>query len=229
MRRSLITFGLLLSTFIFFQLSCTSKLKIAQNYPQSSTLDDTQKIELLETLSWEFPDINASNVEKELQPFVLVKGESHPLTQFVAFDDEMHRNFRMHDLDFVPYWTVRSKPHIHVFFMEGYGWKAPVWSYILFDSKAKTILDIAFFHKGETRTYGGDISLDWYQDQYTGAKLASDGKLNFMENPAREVYTFGGTKIDGTSGSTVTNDGIQNMFNNMLKNYKSLIISSEKK
>ena len=227
MRLTRISWGLVLISMGLLPLSCTSKLKLAQSYPHSSSLDAQQKEELVETLRWEFPKINEKNIEQELQPYVLVKGQSYPLTQFITFDKDLHANFRMHKLDFAPYWKLKDHPNLDILFMEGYGYEGNIWSYLIFDESSKTIVSIAFFHKNETRTYGGDISLDWYQEQYAGAKLVTDGQLNLMTNPKREVYQFGATRIDGTSGATVTNNGVQAMFNNMLDNYKALLLGSE--
>ncbi|MCB9282542.1 MAG: FMN-binding protein [Lewinellaceae bacterium] len=227
MRISRITWGLGIIALALLPSSCTSKLKLAQSYPNSSSLEAQQKEELVETLRWEFPKINDKNIEQELQPYVLVKGNSYPLTRFISFDKDLRANFRMHKLDFVPYWKLKDHPNIDILYMEGYGYAGNVWSYVVYDEQTKSIIRIAFFHKDETRTYGGDISLDWYQEQYAGAKLVANGQLNYMSNPKREVYQFGDTKIDGTSGATVTNNGIQAMFNNMLDNYKALLLSAD--
>ena len=227
MRLSQITLGLAATALVLLPLSCTSKLKLAQSYPNASSLETQQKEELVETLRWEFPKLNEKNIEQALQPYVLVKAQSYPLTQFLSFDKDLHANFRMHKLDFVPYWKLKDHPNIDILFMEGYGYEGNIWSYVIFDEQTKSIVGISFFHKNETRTYGGDISLDWYQEQYAGAKLVTNGKLNFMTNPKREVYQFGDTKIDGTSGATVTNNGVQAMFNNLLDNYKALLLATE--
>lgn len=219
--------SLLMLAAIFLELSCSPKLAKAQNYPQSATLDPAQKEELLSVLFPSFPKINASNIEQELQPYVLVKGKAHAMTQFIQFDNALHQQWRMNKLDFVPFWKIKSAPNVDILFMEGYGYAGPVWAYILFNEADQTIMDIRFFHKKETHSYGDEIRKDWYQEQYAGAKLATGGQLNLMENPKREVYSFGGVKLDGASGSTVTNNGIQTMFNHMLANYEPLITGKQ--
>lgn len=219
--------GFLFISLTLLEISCSSQLSKAQNYPQSPTLDPVQKEELLSTLFPSFPKINAGNIEQELQPYVLVKGKAHALPQFITFDNELHQQWRMNKLAFIPFWKVKSAPHVDILFMEGYGYAGPVWAYILFNETDQTIMDIRFFHKKETLSYGAEISKDWYQEQYAGAKLSLEGKLNLMDNPKREVYTFGGVKLDGASGSTVTNNGIKAMFNNMLVHYEPLILPTQ--
>jgi Na(+)-translocating NADH:ubiquinone oxidoreductase C subunit len=212
---------LITGIFLLAVYGCSPLAKV-QSY-QSPELDPTQKEELLSALFPTFPDIDESNIHQELLPYVLVKGESHALDQFIRFDNDLHSQWRMNKLKFIPYWKVKGNSNIDIFFMEGYGYNGPIWAYVLYNEEDQSIVDIRFFHKRETRTYGGDITTDWYQEQYAGAKLAVNGQLNYMGNPKREVYTFGGVQIDGTSGSTMTNNGVQAMFNNMLDHYAPLI------
>ena len=204
--------------------SCTSKLMTAQNYPQAPGLEAKQKEELLLALSRTFPKITEANIEQELQSYVLVKGNSHPTPQFILFDDPLRMNFRMGKLDFVPYWKLKNHPGVDILYMEGYGYAGPIWGYLIFDEKEGKAVDVYFFHRKETRSYGADLSADWYQEQYAGIRLFEEGKTLLMDNPQREVYTLGGTRIDGLSGSTVTNNGVRAMFNALLKNYEALIV-----
>jgi Na(+)-translocating NADH:ubiquinone oxidoreductase C subunit len=209
---------------LFFP-SCTSKLMTAQNYPQTPVLEDKQKEELLLALSRAFPQITQANIDQELQSYVLVKGNSHPTPQFIRFDDQLRMNIRMGKLDFVPYWKLKNHPGVDILYMEGYGYAGPIWGYLIFDEKKGKALDVYFFHRKETRSYGADLSADWYQEQYAGLQLFADSQLFLMENPQREVYTVGGTRIDGLSGSTVTNNGVRAMFNALLKNYEALVVT----
>ena len=181
------------------------------------------KEELVTTLSRRFPGITKENVESELLQYSLIKGKPKALKEFVTFDAKLRQQFKTQTLKKVPYWKLKNHPSIDVLYLEGSGWAGPIWGYLLLDQSNKTVVDVFFFHRAETRTYGAEIGLDWFQEQFAGMPLVKDGQLQKLEMPNREKYTYGDLKLDGISGSTITNRGFMGMFNGMLKNYAMLL------
>ncbi|MBK6901288.1 MAG: FMN-binding protein [Saprospirales bacterium] len=186
-------------------------------------LPSPQKDELVTALSRRYPGITLQNLEKELIPYALIKGKPKELKRFADFDKKLHKQFREQTIKKVPFWKLKNHPSIDVLYMEGNGHYGPIWGYLVMDEIDKTIVDVCFFHRAETRTYGADITLDWFQGQFAGMKLSADGQLLQLEMPDRESYTFGGVRLDAISGATQTNRGLMDMYNGMLRNYSALL------
>ena len=183
-----------------------------------------QREELITTLARQFPDITNENLDSELEPWSVVKGKPALQKEFAVFDAKLRQQFKTMKLKKAPYWKLKNHPGIDILYMEGTGWHGAIWGYLILDEAQHSVVDVFFFHKGETRTYGAEIGLDWFQEQFVGMQLAQDGQLVKLEMPNREKYSHGGKQIDAISGSTITNRGVMGMFNGMLANYQALLV-----
>jgi len=203
-------------------------LSLAFTVAVQKPIPSPQKEELVTALSRSFPEINKENIESELLQYKLVKGKQVASKKFIVFNKKTYQGFKTQTLKKVPYWKLKNHPSIDILYMYGTGWTGPVWGYLILDQTDKTVVDVRFFHKGETRTYGGDISLDWFQEQFIGMQLVDDGTLKKFEMPDREKFSYGDVQLDAISGATTTNIGVKTMFNGLLKNYAALLIDVAK-
>lgn len=113
----------------------------------------------------------------------------------------------------------------------GMGLWGPIWGYIAIDDDGNTIYGAYFNHDSETAGLGAEIkdSKAW-QDKFKGKKIFADGniadakitiavrKASEIKNPASEV--------DGVTGATLTSNGVSDMLQECLGEYKVFLNES---
>lgn len=124
-------------------------------------------------------------------------------------------------------YTFKGKKN-YILPLIGLGLWDEINGYVSFNDDLKTIKGTAFDHVGETPGLGGEITKDWFQDQFKG-KTVYDKDGNY----ALTVYKKGKSPegisdVDGIAGATLTTDGVQNMLSHCVPNYLNYFKSIKK-
>ncbi|PIZ62526.1 MAG: NADH:ubiquinone reductase (Na(+)-transporting) subunit C [Candidatus Marinimicrobia bacterium CG_4_10_14_0_2_um_filter_48_9] len=100
----------------------------------------------------------------------------------------------------------------YCFPISGKGLWSTVKGYLALDSDLNTVRGITFYSHGETPGLGGEISKDWFIENFVGKKiLDTNGSLVgiTIEKGKLRADTKGKEhKVDGISGATLTGKGI---------------------
>lgn len=88
---------------------------------------------------------------------------------------------------------------------------APVEGLLCLKADRRTIYGISFYKQEETPGLGGEISADWFQEQFVGKVIVDDAG----EPGVRIVRdgADGGNEVDAISGATMTCDKVEDMLN----------------
>ncbi len=106
--------------------------------------------------------------------------------------------------------------------LRGFGLWDAIWGYVGLKDDVNTISGTIFDHAGETAGLGAEITKAWFQDNFKDEKiLDKDG--NLVSISVVKGYAGGNNKddhqVDAISGSTLTSNGVTNMFQERLKHY----------
>jgi Na+-transporting NADH:ubiquinone oxidoreductase subunit C len=139
--------------------------------------------------------------------------ESAPAEELLSIFEENVRTESRGGLEYYVYdhpkagtlWAVR---------FAGQGLWAPVEGLLCLRSDLRTIYRISFYKQEETPGLGGDISTDWFQDQFRGKLIATDTVTGI-----RVVRTEaeGPSEVDAISGATMTCDKVEAMLDNVIQ------------
>ena len=107
-------------------------------------------------------------------------------------------------------WTEdgADKPSKYAFPISGRGLWSLLEGYMALESDYETIAGITFYKHGETPGLGAEIEKSWFQKQFAGKKLYSDGKPTEF-TVAKPGAAQGSHEVDGISGATLTGKGVQ--------------------
>jgi Na+-transporting NADH:ubiquinone oxidoreductase subunit C len=113
---------------------------------------------------------------------------------------------------------------IYIIPMYGQGLWGPIWGNVALTSDFKTIIGVYFDDEEETPGLGGEIKSAHFKDQFVG-KTIFDKHGNFTSI----IVEKGGIGklpsdmrihgVDALSGATLTSNGVNDMFANVLKSY----------
>ena len=109
-----------------------------------------------------------------------------------------------------------------ILFVQGVGFGGAIWATILVDKSTLGIKKIEFDHKAESEGYGAAMTQSSFEDKFVGTKIDLE-KNTFTLQKNMESRIDDGTKIDGISGATMTNQGVIEMVNEGLKKYKGYL------
>jgi len=121
-------------------------------------------------------------------------------------------------------WRDQGEVTKYVFPISGKGLWSTIYGYLALDSDLGTIAGITFYKHGETPGLGGEISADWFQQQFKGKKIYEDGKLlqfQVVKGKVADKYPKGNDHaVDGISGATLTGKGVTQFMNADLEKYE---------
>lgn len=103
--------------------------------------------------------------------------------------------------------------------MIGLGLWDEINGFVSFNEDLKTIKGIAFDHVGETPGLGGEITKDWFMEQFNGKTVYDKDNEYVLTVYKKGKSPEGISDVDGISGATLTVDGIQDMMANCIPNY----------
>lgn len=110
-------------------------------------------------------------------------------------------------------WTEdgADKPSKYAFPISGKGLWSMLYGYLSLESDLKTIAGLTFYKHGETPGLGAEIEKSWFQTQFTGKQLYSNGQpTDFIV--AKPGSAQGDHAVDGISGATLTGNGVQSLI-----------------
>ncbi len=120
-------------------------------------------------------------------------------------------------------WVEDGEVTSYAFPLSGMGLWSTIYSYMALEDDLATIRGVTFYGHAETPGLGGEVSTDWFQQQFEGKKVYGDGSLKDFEVVKGEVdskYPQGNDHaVDGISGATMTGNGVQDFINEGLEKY----------
>jgi Na+-transporting NADH:ubiquinone oxidoreductase subunit C len=144
-------------------------------------------------------DVNAFTVDLKKELKIPVEDQSFPL--YIA------------DVDGLKYYIVP---------LRGKGLWDAIWGYVALKDDINTIKGAVFDHKGETPGLGAEITQGWFKKRFEDEKIMDEAG-NFIGVSVVKGYQGGNNKddnqVDAISGSTITGNGVTDMFSERLKNY----------
>lgn len=105
--------------------------------------------------------------------------------------------------------------------VRGVGLWGPIYGYISLNADFNTLFGTSFGHDGETPGLGSEITADWFQDQFSGKQIFSEGgEFTSITVTKGKADPGSMNEVDGISGSTLTSVGLENMLRDCLKYYE---------
>jgi Na+-transporting NADH:ubiquinone oxidoreductase subunit C len=98
---------------------------------------------------------------------------------------------------------------------EGPGLWGPIEGLLCLEEDMTTIYAVSFYRHEETPGLGGEISEDWFQDQFRGKSIvdaAGSPGLRIVGDGADGV-----SEVDAISGATMTGDKVEEMLNKLIE------------
>jgi Na+-transporting NADH:ubiquinone oxidoreductase subunit C len=97
---------------------------------------------------------------------------------------------------------------------DGPGLWGPIEGFLCLEEDMTTIHAVSFYKHEETPGLGGEISADWFQDQFRGKSIEDGAGI-----PGIDVVGDGATasnEVDAISGATMTGDKVEEMLNSLI-------------
>jgi Na+-transporting NADH:ubiquinone oxidoreductase subunit C len=132
------------------------------------------------------------------------------------------------DTDLLPLYFSQESGEIKSYILpiSGKGLWSTIYGYLALEPDVNTVKGITFYQHGETPGLGGEITQDWFRNNFIGKRIYSpEGELvsitvikGKVEGaiPDSEKYHY----VDGISGSTLTGNGLNNFLMSDLKKYE---------
>ncbi|HMO49917.1 MAG TPA: NADH:ubiquinone reductase (Na(+)-transporting) subunit C [Kiritimatiellia bacterium] len=117
-------------------------------------------------------------------------------------------------------WKEGGEAIKYAFPTSGMGLWSIIHGYVALDRDLSTIIGVTFYKHGETPGLGGEVSADWFQDQFSGKIIFDAGdlvRLEVVKGAAPEGSTH---QVDGMSGATMTGNGINQFINRDIAFYE---------
>lgn len=120
-------------------------------------------------------------------------------------------------------WKENGQITKYAFPISGKGLWSTIRGYLALEKDAATIVGMTFYEHGETPGLGAEVETDWFQKNFRGKKLFSDGKrvkFEVVKGKAADKYPDGNDHaVDGISGATITGNGVMRFINADMDKY----------
>ena len=137
------------------------------------------------------PDVNKDNAAKLF--------EQHCTASFL-----LDENGNSTDDGTLPLFVIDRKTSVIP--MKGNGLWGPISGYLAIAADGSTIVGANFDHKSETPGFGGEITTEKFQSQFSGKQIRENGQIVPIE-------------FDAITGATKTSNGVKEMIDNTLEMY----------
>ncbi|HMP89187.1 MAG TPA: NADH:ubiquinone reductase (Na(+)-transporting) subunit C [Kiritimatiellia bacterium] len=117
-------------------------------------------------------------------------------------------------------WKEDGETKKYAFPTSGMGLWSIIYGYIALDRDLSTVIGATFYKHGETPGLGGEVSTDWFQDQFRGKKIFYNGNLLRLEVVKGAAPENSNHQVDGMSGATMTGNGMNTFLNRDIGYYE---------
>ncbi len=117
-------------------------------------------------------------------------------------------------------WKEGGEPVKYAFPTSGMGLWSIVHGYVALDRDLSTIIGVTFYKHGETPGLGGEVSADWFMDQFKGKTIYAGGSLVNLEVVKGKAPEDSSYQVDGMSGATMTGNGLNIFMNRDIAYYE---------
>jgi Na+-transporting NADH:ubiquinone oxidoreductase subunit C len=175
-----------------------------------------------------------SDAEEVTRADILSLYEANIESQVIDTTGQVIENMHVEDIDpkkdkkLMPVYLYQKDGQIQSYIIpiSGKGLWSTIYGYLALEPDLNTVRGITFYQHGETPGLGGEITKEWFTDNFVGKRILSpDGDLVSItvvkgkvadKVPESESYHY----VDGISGSTLTGNGLTNFLKKDLENYE---------
>jgi Na+-transporting NADH:ubiquinone oxidoreductase subunit C len=200
---------------------------------QDLNIEIAKKLDILRSvekagMAYEVRDRN-SYVEEEYQKYIVDsyvinhRGERQEGAD--AFDinvrDELRRPLEQRNLPVFISEDEQGERRF-IFPLHGRGLWGPIYGYISLEEDYNTIYGVILDHDSETPGLGAEINTPAFENQFKG-KMLFDGSGNFVSIRVVKAGSAppGNHIVDGITGGTITSQGVEEMFAEVLGGYSN--------
>ncbi len=127
------------------------------------------------------------------------------------------------DLESLPIYKYVKGDDVMAYILpiSGKGLWSTINGYIALSPDCNTVKGVTFYKHGETPGLGGEISKDWFTDNFKGKQIFDQSGKLVSINVAKGKYAGDQPEhnVDGISGSTLTGRGVTNFLKIELEKY----------
>jgi Na+-transporting NADH:ubiquinone oxidoreductase subunit C len=117
-------------------------------------------------------------------------------------------------------WKEDGEIQKYAFPTSGMGLWSIIHGYLALDRDLSTVIGATFYKHGETPGLGGEVSSEWFQNQFQDKKIFADGSLLRLEVVKGQAPEGSNHQVDGMSGATMTGNGMNNFLNRDIAYYE---------
>lgn len=105
--------------------------------------------------------------------------------------------------------------------ISGKGLWSTIYGYLALSPDCQTVKGITFYKHGETPGLGGEISKQWFSDNFKGKKIFNEAGELVSIKISKGKYTGNDPQhyVNGISGATLTGRGVQKFLKTDLEKY----------
>ena len=109
--------------------------------------------------------------------------------------------------------------------VKGQGLWGPIWGYISIDKDKNTIFGADFQHESETAGLGALITETKFQNEFKGKKICAEGSEEVAITVAKKGKSTAAEEntVDAITGATLTSNGVNDMVNAGLKDWREAV------
>ncbi|MCF7796501.1 MAG: NADH:ubiquinone reductase (Na(+)-transporting) subunit C [Lentisphaeria bacterium] len=128
--------------------------------------------------------------------------------------------------DHLPIYLLKDKSDDVIAYcipIEGKGLWSTIHGYLALEADLNTVRGVTFYDHGETPGLGGEISQQWFQDNFSGKKILDESgnlvSITVAKGQVRDDAKGKEHLVDGISGATLTGNGINQFLFSDLERY----------
>jgi len=133
------------------------------------------------------------------------------------------------DADLLPLYKRMQDGQVSAFIIpvSGKGLWSTIYGYIALEADCETVKGITFYKHGETPGLGGEVSKEWFTDNFKGKRIFDDAGTLVSIGVAKGKYAGSDPEynVDGISGSTLTGRGVDIFLKVELEKYNQFFAS----
>jgi Na+-transporting NADH:ubiquinone oxidoreductase subunit C len=165
------------------------------------------------------PYSNANEKAEKDRHIMQVLGVPYQGLTSAQLEKKFHQEVKpqkVNGMEFEVYSGGKSGKAVTAIAFAGPGLWGPIEGYIALDPDMKTIHGVTFYKQEETPGLGGEITAQWFQQQFVGKTIIGpDGKPGIRLVKKRPQLAD--NEVDAISGATLTSNKVQDMLNKIIE------------